>query len=534
MALILPRGIVVNSDTIESNIESIDAEPLDEADIAKVWKVYTTTQRRLLDPTAERLENLWWRIWGSRKKSLKGAIVARLFAQVSDGQTFVPLRGPPNRHEGSPPLTTSSRHAPGASSTNNLQQPGQSRPSTTSSSAASRAPGPMPHPILKKTRGPSTTGPRPTARFISPHESQDEADQTSSISPNTHVVVQPPSPSTESQNPQADKKTTAVQTKKTFVASTKKKRPVIVRRQSSQTSQSSAEIAAATAAKASDSGQSSSAIQSSSERTPPTFQEQSRGKGQSKFQENFSPSLERPSGSAQSLKKRISRSADDKRHSQRRPASKSADTPSEAALSGDPGPSKQLRRIENLQQNVDELSAKELEELELQKMLLEEANARVRRQTQTRQATQTSDLPESTTEGFRILHDSLGSKSNTAQGTENAIRLLQHEEKGTTSAAPTLADASGHVDLGSIGHSEGHSSEASASKRVDKGKGRDPDELQQTTMFAKRPVQPVQAAATPDTSGPLSRSKSQLTLLLEKDRERSGGKKPERDQRRKK
>jgi hypothetical protein len=38
MALILPKGIVVNSDQIEGNIGSIDAEPLDEADIAKVWK----------------------------------------------------------------------------------------------------------------------------------------------------------------------------------------------------------------------------------------------------------------------------------------------------------------------------------------------------------------------------------------------------------------------------------------------------------------------------------------------------------------
>jgi len=66
--------------------------------------VYTTTKRRLLDPTAERLENYWWRIWGSRKRELNGATVARLFAQISDGQTFVPLRGPPNRDEGTPPL----------------------------------------------------------------------------------------------------------------------------------------------------------------------------------------------------------------------------------------------------------------------------------------------------------------------------------------------------------------------------------------------------------------------------------------------
>ena len=38
MALILPKGIVINSPQIEGQIESIDAEPLDLADIAKFWK----------------------------------------------------------------------------------------------------------------------------------------------------------------------------------------------------------------------------------------------------------------------------------------------------------------------------------------------------------------------------------------------------------------------------------------------------------------------------------------------------------------
>jgi hypothetical protein len=61
--------------------------------------VYTTTQRRLKDPTAERLENYWWRIWGSRARSLRGSTVARLFAEISDGESFVPLRSPANRDE---------------------------------------------------------------------------------------------------------------------------------------------------------------------------------------------------------------------------------------------------------------------------------------------------------------------------------------------------------------------------------------------------------------------------------------------------
>jgi hypothetical protein len=38
MALILPKGLVINSPHIEGQIGSINAEPLDLADIAKFWK----------------------------------------------------------------------------------------------------------------------------------------------------------------------------------------------------------------------------------------------------------------------------------------------------------------------------------------------------------------------------------------------------------------------------------------------------------------------------------------------------------------
>jgi hypothetical protein len=96
----------------------------------------------------------------------------------------------------------------------------------------------MPHPILKKSRGPSTSGPRPTARFISPHDSEDGG--PSPTSPNSHVVVQPPSPNREAPNNKADKKpsTSGTGKRQGFVASnaSKKKRPAIVRRKSSQSS----------------------------------------------------------------------------------------------------------------------------------------------------------------------------------------------------------------------------------------------------------------------------------------------------------
>jgi len=38
MALILPKGIVVNASGLQGSIERIDTEPLDLAEIAKLWK----------------------------------------------------------------------------------------------------------------------------------------------------------------------------------------------------------------------------------------------------------------------------------------------------------------------------------------------------------------------------------------------------------------------------------------------------------------------------------------------------------------
>lgn len=129
MALILPKGIVVNSPHISADIERIDREPLTSEEIGKLWKgshllqiletasliflrtVYTTTKRRLVDPTAERLENFFFRLWSSRDRGgrlrgvgkLNGATVARLFAEISDGKSFVPLRSHANRDESGVP-----------------------------------------------------------------------------------------------------------------------------------------------------------------------------------------------------------------------------------------------------------------------------------------------------------------------------------------------------------------------------------------------------------------------------------------------
>jgi hypothetical protein len=292
----------------------------------------------------------------------------------------------------------------------------------------------MPHPILKKSRGPSASGPRPTARFISPHESEDDSDPTSSISPNSHVVVQPPSP--DSQSLKSDNKSTATHAKKKggFVASNsakKKTRPVIVRRQSSQTSQSSTEGAT----RASEIAESSAPVQSSSERTPPTFsahtQSHDKKNAQSRIQENFSPSPDRGASSSKSPKTK-SRSLDPKRLSPRKSSTRprkertgATETLAETVVStGDPGPSTQLRRVENLRASpvsAEELAPEELEELEMQRTLLEEANARKKSKSSPQV------VPPTTSEGFQVLHSSLRPRSDGNHGPDamGAMRMLR-------------------------------------------------------------------------------------------------------------
>lgn len=322
--------------------------------------------------------------------------------------------------------------------------------------------------------------------------------------------MQPPSP--DSQTSRTDKKATTGKKKGGFVASTtvKKKRPVIVKRQSSQTSQSSTEGAA----KPSEAARSAAAIQSSVERTPPTTSEQSQVRSQqlaeSRFRENFPPATETSSSSDLSPRKRHSGKVGDRKRKPILAAQRvQAETPQQgtgdAALFGEPGPSTGLRSIENRQTLLGDVSPEELEE----------ANARVNK------AGSTPNL------GFQILHSSLRSKSDGKHESEglSGLRLLQHDAKSTASLVPTLTAATGQLDLGDTGEVV----QFTPSSTVGKGKARDPDGKRRAEMFAKRPVQPITgitAASGPDSSGSLSRSKSQLTLLLEKDRTRSGDHRP--------
>ncbi|KAK4246675.1 hypothetical protein C7999DRAFT_15215 [Corynascus novoguineensis] len=179
MGAVMPLGFFENTKEIYAEIASYPVVPPEK--IRQYWNVYTTTFRRLFDPSAFRLENFWWHVWGSdRLRNLSGPELARLFEEFSNGPTFVPLPSPADRFrrlktpgssrhgtEGhvnhpTPPLRDTPEQGSASSIGKKGLTPSSSRP-------------PPPHPILKKSRGPSSSGPRPTARFASPPASGDEA-----------------------------------------------------------------------------------------------------------------------------------------------------------------------------------------------------------------------------------------------------------------------------------------------------------------------------------------------------------------------
>ena len=297
-----------------------------------------------------------------------------------------------------------------------------------------------------------------------------------------------------------------------------------MRRQSSQTSQTS-QSSTDSPAKA-DTTQSAAPLQSSSDRTPPTFPEPSQGKGkqraQSKFQENFSPSSER--SRTQSPKSRSGKSPRKSTSGSRRASGEVSEKGLQEAASTDgPGPSiSKLGPVENNQGPPPELTEEDIEELEVQRLLLEEANARV----QKKYPASSQHDPSQQNEGDQTSRTAFESRSD-GQHDPAALAVLRglpKEAKTCASAAPTLTDATGQLDLGKAATSVPKNTFGSTNQ-LDEGKGRDPEDIQPAGMFAKRPVQSVATASVPDSMGSLARSKSQLTMLLERDRANSKEKK---------
>ncbi|KAI0400934.1 hypothetical protein F4802DRAFT_464897 [Xylaria palmicola] len=245
---ILPKGIVLNRDAVYEEIAKYDTIPVEQ--ILRAYHVFSTTSRELYDPTARRLENFWTRVLGGDRRLLSGKVIARLFKDISEGTPFVKLLGPRNRYEPPSPKSSESK-AQSAQETTLAPISNLNTKSTTSVKS--------PHPILKKPRGPSK-GPRPTARFVSPPESgitknKIEQSQATAISANV-IDSAAPRDLSDSASIGEPKKGMATKPKKkttAFVASTSRRRPGMPRRSSSQSSAGASDIAA----KEGDSSQSS-------------------------------------------------------------------------------------------------------------------------------------------------------------------------------------------------------------------------------------------------------------------------------------
>lgn len=246
--MLLPKGIVFNHNRVYKEVASFPVVPSEK--IIEYWHVYTTTFGKLKDPTANRLENFWWHVMGSDRRMLSGQTLAKIFEQISNGPTFVPLRGPPNRYEG--PIPTMAKNLLETLSQNDIQrlQPvssdGRSDQGTVKAIPSSSSKPPPAHPILKKPRGPSSSGPRPTARFISPAGSDAEDDkkesEADSSTSTAGTMTSHLKPTNASAMKDRHKKPVGGVSKKKIVASSSKRRPAIPRRQSSQSSATSSEV----------------------------------------------------------------------------------------------------------------------------------------------------------------------------------------------------------------------------------------------------------------------------------------------------
>ncbi|KAI1109435.1 hypothetical protein F5Y14DRAFT_27571 [Nemania sp. NC0429] len=228
---ILPKGIVLNRNAVYEEIAKYDIIPVEQ--ILRACHVFSTTSRELYDPTARRLENFWTRVLGGDRRYLSGRVIAQLFKDISEEASFVKLRGPDNRYEPPSPITSASK-SDGVQATSVVSA---SKPKSKPTSSAK-----TPHPILKKPRGPSASGPRPTARFVSPPEigiDEGGVKRSGATTPTTTVQSSNSGDLGNLTTKEEKRKGQSYKSKKkaaAFVASSSRRRPGMPRRSSSQSS----------------------------------------------------------------------------------------------------------------------------------------------------------------------------------------------------------------------------------------------------------------------------------------------------------
>ncbi|KAE8389170.1 hypothetical protein BDV23DRAFT_101219 [Aspergillus alliaceus] len=233
----LPKGLVSITRKVPSELD--DMNVVDARDITRLWKVYNTHPSVHEGDIGYRLENFFWRIWGSDRlrSSMDGSTLAKLFLQICDSNPMsISILQQLKRVSGLRlatgnflsvslgrrliPFTqeNSSRSARGSDD--------KPQETPTSNTRARRAPL---QPILKKSSTPSGETHKTTRLLLTSVEGQSIERKPS----NPPTPVPPSQPTLEDFNRPAQKNKTV------FVAGkgkSTKRRPVIMRRKSSQTS----------------------------------------------------------------------------------------------------------------------------------------------------------------------------------------------------------------------------------------------------------------------------------------------------------
>lgn len=222
---------MLNRDAVYEEIAKHDIIPIEH--VLRACHVFTTTSQKLYDPTARRLENFWRRVLGGDRRYLPGRVLARLFRDISEEVSFVKLRGPSNRYE--PPSPTPSGSRSVVVQATSLTP--ESKPSTKSTTPSTK----VLHPILKKPRHPSASGPRPTARFASPPEFGNDEDDTRRDESTALVSAGNVGGSTTKEDRKKGRPQIIIK-RPGIVASTSRQRPKMPRRTSSQSSAGASDI----------------------------------------------------------------------------------------------------------------------------------------------------------------------------------------------------------------------------------------------------------------------------------------------------
>ncbi|KAI1211907.1 uncharacterized protein F4807DRAFT_381323 [Annulohypoxylon truncatum] len=500
--MILPKGIVFNRNDIYAEIAKYDIVPLEQ--IHAACHVFTTTSRELVDPTARRLENFWTRVLGGDRRYLPGTVIARLFKSISEEESFVKLRGPPNRYEPpspprpeskvqSPPIVQTSSEisvgGPSESGSNGKAKFTKSTPTSTK----------QPHPILKKPRGPSSSGPRPTARFVSPPGSDGEGEDSKEgdlgSSGSTAVNHSGDSRgSTSSTAKEERKKATNTTPKKKIVASTaSRRRPAMPRRISSQSS--SAVTGPEPGPK--DGSSSSGSKNSGSQTSVPTILEKS-GKGGASTTTTTTTTKEGERLSAKAAGKRpAARSSSEKPGVAKSGSSQTGGTHSRQLVSEDAA--SHLGQLDSSVNNPKKISAND---------------ARHTKTSQSGASHRRSDAQERPRPGIppvmtRSRSDVGATRRSSQDGLPPSQSLISSSTttvSNTTVQGTIIEFDENPVNEAMVNAMQGNEEDTESSSRRSGNSIRD-------TRFT--PTQPSTAPTVP-----LGRSKSQLTLLLERQGEK--------------